>query len=165
MLIGTSLFSILIHQNTKSTTVFCIKNIFRERSKKLLKISLIDVNSGYHQEAKTIKFVHLVKNYEETSQGSPNSVLKWRPEDGPQDAILKNTLLLCYFRSYFTEWVTWNTEKLVVTHCYSLENRPVDVLKTSRKDVHMVTSLGRQCLTSHYSHSYFTKCVLETLTS
>ena len=50
-MIATSLFSILIHQNTKSTTVLCIFNISEKRPKALLKISKTDVNSAYRQRA------------------------------------------------------------------------------------------------------------------
>ena len=87
VLIAMSLFSIIIHQNTKSTTVLCIYNILEERLKVPLKISLIDVNSAYHQEAKTIKFIHLLINCAETSKGRPNSVLKGRPQDVPRTPI------------------------------------------------------------------------------
>ena len=77
--IAMSLFSIFIHQNTKSTTVLCIYNILDERLKAPSKISNIDVDSGYHQEAKTIKFIYLLISCRETSQGRPNSVLKEAP--------------------------------------------------------------------------------------
>ena len=62
-----SLFSIFIHQNTKSTTVLSIYNILEGRFKTPSKISLIDVDSAYHQEAKAITFIHLLINYGETS--------------------------------------------------------------------------------------------------
>ena len=65
--IATSLFSILIHQNTKSTTIFCIYNILEERPKVILEISLIDVDLAYYQEAKTIKSIHSLINFEEIS--------------------------------------------------------------------------------------------------
>ena len=79
--IAISLLSIFIRQNTKSTTVLCIYNILEERLKVPSKISLIDVDSAYHQEAKTIKFIHLLINWGDTSQGRPNILLKGRPQD------------------------------------------------------------------------------------
>ena len=42
--IATSLFSIFIHPNTKSTVVLYIQHILEERSKAFLKVFLIDVN-------------------------------------------------------------------------------------------------------------------------
>ena len=89
MWIATSLFLISIHQNTKNTTVLPIWNILGERPKTRLKISLTDADSAYHQEAKTIRFIHLLTNCRETSQGSPNSVLKWHPRDNPRTPIRK----------------------------------------------------------------------------
>ena len=56
--IAMSLFSIFIHQNTKSTTVHCIYNILEESFKTSSKFFLIDVDSAYYQEAKTINFIH-----------------------------------------------------------------------------------------------------------
>ena len=91
-----SLFLIFIHQNTKSTTILCIYNILEERLKVPSKISLIDVDPAYHQEAKTIKFIHLLINTGATSQGRPNSVLKGRPRDVPRTRIWK----------YFTKHIT-----------------------------------------------------------
>ena len=55
-----TLFLILIHQNTKTATVLCIDNILEERPKVFLNISLIDVHSAYHQEAKTTEFIHFL---------------------------------------------------------------------------------------------------------
>ena len=55
MWIATSLFSILIHQNTKSTTILCINNILEENPKAILKISLTEVYSAYNHEQKAIK--------------------------------------------------------------------------------------------------------------
>ena len=60
--IAVSLFSVFIHQNIKSTTVLCIYNILEKSFKAPSKISLIDVDSAYHQEANTIKFIHLLIN-------------------------------------------------------------------------------------------------------
>ena len=77
-------FSILIHENTKSTTVLCIYNIMEERPKPFLKIYLIDLDSAYHHKEKTITFCQFLINCGEKSQGRPNSVLKWRPR-GPRD--------------------------------------------------------------------------------
>ena len=71
MWIAMSLFSIFLHQNTKSTTVLCIYNILVERLKAPWKICLIDVDSAYHQEAKTIKFIHFFKTCGETSRRRP----------------------------------------------------------------------------------------------
>ena len=55
MWIATSLFSILIPQNTKSTTILCINNILEENPETILKISLIEVYSAYHHKQKAIK--------------------------------------------------------------------------------------------------------------
>ena len=90
--IAISLLSILTHQNTKSTTGLCIYNTLEERLKTPLKISLIYVDSAYHQEAKAIKFIHFLINCGETSQGLPNRALnpltkvtfRGRPRDVPK---------------------------------------------------------------------------------
>ena len=79
--IAMSLFSIFIRQNVKSTTVLCIHKILQERLKAPSKSPLTDVDSAYHQEAKTNKFIHLLISCGETSQGRPNSVLKGPPPD------------------------------------------------------------------------------------
>ena len=108
--IAKSLFSIFIHQNTKSTTVLCIYNILEERLKAPSKISNIDVHSGYHQEAKTIKFIYLLISCRETSQGRPNSVLK----GGPQDTNLKiyyKTHYCCIFFDLTSPYVSRETLK------------------------------------------------------
>ena len=107
MWIATSLFLILIHQNTKNTTVLPIWNILGERPKTCLKISLTDADSAYHQEPKTIRFIHLLKNCRETSQGSPNSVLKWHPRDVPRTPIwkyIKKDITVVFF-SILLHWM------------------------------------------------------------
>ena len=62
--VPTFLFSVFIHQNTESTTVLCIYNSLKKSPKALLKISLIDVDSVYNQEANTIK---LMRDFPRTS--------------------------------------------------------------------------------------------------
>ena len=123
--IAKSLFSILIHQNTKSAIVLCVYDILKECLKAPSKISQIDVYSAHHQEPKTIKFIHFLINCGETFQGRPNSVLKWR-SGRPQDTNLKiyYKTLLYFFQSYFTKCVAWNTEKLVATYSYSFGKPP-----------------------------------------
>ena len=119
---------------------------FGERPKTLLKVSLIDVDSACQQEAKTIKFIHLLKSCGEAFQGSPDRVLKWRLEDANLKIIwiLRNTLLLYYFLSYFTECVAWNTEKLGFAYFYSFGESSCGCPQNlSRKDVNIVTSLVR----------------------
>ena len=98
-MVATSLFSILIHQNTSSTTVLCIFNTFEERPKALLKISLIDVDSAYYQRTiffhpwnyasfakcaawNTEKLVAVYSyNFREPYSGRPQSVPKTNPSD------------------------------------------------------------------------------------
>ena len=75
LFLSTTFLSQKFPQNTKSTTVLCIHKILKERHKALLKIPLIDVDSAYHQDAKTTEFIHFIINCGETSQGRPNRVL------------------------------------------------------------------------------------------
>ena len=117
MWIAASLFLILIHQ---SLPLEHFLGRSQDPLKNFPKAGRFSVQPG----SKTIKFIHLLKNCGETSQGSPNSVLKWHPRDVPRtlfENVLKNTLLLYYFPSYFTECIAWNTGKLAVTYCYSFE--------------------------------------------
>ena len=123
--IAISLFSILTHQNTKSTTGLCIYNTLEERLKTPLKISLIEVDSAYHQEAKAIKFIHFLINCGETSQGLPSRALNQlanvtslgRPRDVPKNVLTSSG------GPHMVHYVT--------SRDASAAGRPWDVLKTS----------------------------------
>ena len=127
--IAMSVFSIFIHQNTKSTTILCIYNILEERLKVPSKIFLIDVDSAYHQEVKRIKFIHLLINCGETPQGRPNSLLKWRPRD------LSRTPVWKYITKHITVvFLLCEILKNWLLHIHTvLDNLPVDISKHSEK--------------------------------
>ena len=111
-----------------------------------------------------------------------NSVLNWRLHtdvlgtfpDINFEHITQNTLLLYFFRSYFTKCVAWNTGKLVAILTVS-KKRPKDVLRTSgntsQGDVlgmspwHQFWTSNASTFPMHCFQSYFTKCMPETLKS
>ena len=70
------LLHLYFHQNTKSTTVLCIYNIFKERHKAFLNIFLIDVALMYQKEVKTPKFINFLK----IAKRRLKDVLKWHLE-------------------------------------------------------------------------------------
>ena len=98
----------------------------------------------------------------------------------PLDSSLKIyyiTHYLCIIFDLISPNVLREILKTQLLHILTvLENRPVDFLKMSRKDVHRVSFLGRLqdvhfepfrtiVFSLHYFQSYFTKCVSETLKS
>ena len=144
-------FSILIHENTKSTTVLCIYNIMEERPKPFLKIYLTDLDSVYHHKEKTITFHQFLINCGEKSQGRPNSVLKWCPR-GPRDVrrtsiwkyIIKHIIVVLFSISYLsTKCIAGNTEKLIIAYSHSFGEESYGRSPNVPKNIHRVTSLGR----------------------
>ena len=134
-----------------------------ERPKALPKISLTDVDLPHHQEVEISQLTHFLINCGETHQERPNSFLKWRLQSDVLGTSPDVNFEVLYYFYYLLQIVT------------DLENRTMDVLKTSRKDAHRMTFLGspvtsnRNSLTNaflmHSFRSYFTKCVPETLRS
>ena len=123
MSIATSLFSVFIHQNIKSTTGLNIYSILEERPKAPLKIILIDVD---------------------------RLMLPRRPENLIFEHILSNaSLYRCFFNiyymktySYVVKLVDGNIKKqLQYLHKIS-ERRPKNVWKLSLGEVHIMMFYG-----------------------
>ena len=73
--------------------------------------------------------------------------------------MIQSTLLLYYFRSYSPNVLREILKSLLLFILTVLGKRPADALKTSRKDVRRVTSLGRSILNVSY------KCIFIALFS
>ena len=123
MSIATSLFSIFIHQNTKSTTGLNIYSILEERPKALLKIILIDVD---------------------------RLMLPRRPEKLIFEHILSiASLYRCFFNiyhmktySYVVKHVEGNIKKQLQYLHKIFERRSKDVWKLSLSYVHIMMFYG-----------------------
>ena len=123
------------------------ENINLTHSIKFITITLLKYSFSEPTRKKTIEFTQCLRNFGETSQGRPNCVLKRRLHSDVHRTsilnIIQSTLLLYYLRSYSPIVLRETLKSYLLLILKVLEKRSADILKTSRKGVRRVTSLGR----------------------